>query len=108
MATYTELFALRDHPELTNRITVAATIAAVAIVAESDQTANHANRLIWARTTLKDPSAMARRLLWTLLAQNATLTPAQLVAVTDANLLAAVNGVINVFADDLAAIGGTP
>ncbi len=46
MATYTELYELRNNAALRNKVSVACVIASEAIRSESDQTANHANRLV--------------------------------------------------------------
>lgn len=99
MATYTELRGLINDPTLKDKISVALLIAAEAIRTEDPQTTNHANRVKWAKKVLQDPDGNADDMLRALLAQNASLTVAQIQGVTDANLQTAVNNAVNLFAD---------
>lgn len=98
MATYTELYEIANNNTLLDKITAAVAIQAEAVRVESDQTANHANRLIWARQAFSDPRAMAGSMTWPILAQNASLTRAQILAASDAAILSAVAAAVNVFA----------
>jgi len=98
MATYTELYELGSNSALRNRITGACLVAAQAVMAEATATANHANRLLWARDAFADPNGMGQKMLMAALAQNAALTVAQITAASDAALLSAVQAAINVFA----------
>lgn len=98
MATYIELFSINSNDELRNRVAVACLVAAEAIRNESDQKANHANRLTWAKGVFENPKDKAIAMLWAILAANKDLTVAQIVAVSDANLQTAVNNAVNVFA----------
>lgn len=98
MATYTELFGLRANDALRNRITVACIIAAEAVRVENESTANHANRLLWAKSVFANPLAESDRMLWAVLAQNAAITLAQITGATDAQIQTAVNNAVNVFA----------
>lgn len=99
MATYTELRGLINDPTLKDKISVALLIAAETIRTEDPQTTNHANRVKWAKKVLQDPDGNADDMLRALLAQNASLTVAQIQGVTDANLQTAVNNAVNLFAD---------
>lgn len=99
MATYTELRGLINDPTLKDKISVALLIAAETIRTEDQQTTNHANRVKWAKKVLQDPDGNADDMLRALLAQNASLTVAQIQGVTDANLQTAVNNAVNLFAD---------
>lgn len=101
MATYAELYTLSSNNDLLNRTTVSILIAAEAIRVEDDQTANHANRLQWARAVLSNADREARRVLWALLVQNRTLTVAQLTGVTDSALQTSVNTAVLSFVRDL-------
>jgi hypothetical protein len=83
---------------LRNKIAVAIVIAAEAIRTESDQTANHANRLLWAKSALANPRQEAERMLWGALAQNKDLTSTQIINATDSGLQTAVNNAVNLFA----------
>lgn len=98
MATYTELFDLMNDSALRNRVSVACLVAAEAVRVEAAGTANHANRLIWAKTTFADARAAGERMLPAILAQNAALTRAQILAAADAALQTAVNAAVDVFA----------
>ena len=98
MATYTELYDLSNNSALKNKIAVAVVIAANMIRTESDQTANHVNRLLWAKGALENPLGEASRMLWGALAQNSGLTVAQITGATDAALQTAVNNAVDLFA----------
>lgn len=99
MATYTELRGLINDPTLKDRVSIALLIAAEAIRTEDAGTANHVNRLLWAKKVLQDPDGNADDMLRALLAQNAALTVAQIQGATDAAIQTAVNGAVNIFAD---------
>ena len=99
MATLTELFDLRNDATLRNRVAAACDIAAEAIRTEDAGTANHANRLKWAKAVLQQPFESASAMLRAVLAANVQLTEAQLVSAPDAALQGAVNNAVNLFAD---------
>lgn len=98
MASYTELYEIANNNTLLDKITAAVAIQAEAVRVESDQTANRANRLIWARQAFSDPRAVAVKMTWPILAQNASFTRAQILAASDAAILSAVASAVNVFA----------
>jgi hypothetical protein len=98
MATYAELLTASSHEVLNNKIRVAVVIAAEVVRTENAATANHANRLIWARGVFVDPDREARRMVWAVLAQNAGATYAQIVGASDAAVQTAVNAAVDVFA----------
>ena len=98
MATYAELFTLRSNSDLKNKITVACIIAAESIRNEAPATANHDNRLLWAKAVFANPEVEADRMLWAVFAQNASATVAQITGATDAAIQTAVNNAVNVFA----------
>ena len=98
MATYTELYDLMNESALRNRVAVACLVAAEAVRNEAAATANHDNRLAWAKATFTDPQATGERMLPAILAQNASLTRAQILAADDTALQTAVNNAVNVFA----------
>ena len=98
MASFVDLYNLRNNSDLLNRVTVACVIAAEAVRTESDQTANHANRLLWAARVFENPDFEAKRMLWALLAKHNSLTVGQLTGAPDADILTAVNGAVNLFA----------
>lgn len=99
MATLTELSGLLNDPTLTDKCRGAVLVAANVIKNEDSGTANHANRLKWAKLVLNDPSGQATRMLRAVLAVNNAATLAQITAADDATIQAAVNGAIDILAD---------
>jgi len=95
MATYLELFGIRNDSELVNRVTVAAVIAATAI---KDESTPPESRLEWARATLAAPGPAARQVLNSVLAQNKDSTVEQITEATDVVLQAAVDAVVDLLA----------
>ncbi len=98
MATYLELRQLFENGDLLNKIDVACIIAAEAIRVEAPATANHANRLLWATSVFADPRPASRKMLMAMLASNAALTSAQIIAATDAILQTKVTAAVDIFA----------
>jgi hypothetical protein len=98
MASYTELFDIAINNALLDKFTAAVAIQAEAIRTESDLTVNHANRLRWSKEAFSDPRAMASKMTWAILAQNADRTKASILSATDASILAAVAAAVDVFA----------
>lgn len=96
--TYAELFGLRNNTPLLNRITAAVAVQAEVIRNESDQTANHANRLLWAKQAFENPQAKAKDMIWAILAANSAATEAAVMGATDAAVLSAVAAAVNIFA----------
>ena len=99
MATYAELRSLFSSDALRNKIEVAVIIAAEAIRTEDAGTANHANRLIWAKRAFASPTSISQQMLMALLAANAAATVAAINGVTDAALQTLVGNAVNIFAD---------
>ena len=102
MATYAELNGESQDGTLFIKVKVACFIAANAITAEPTATANHVNRLLWAKQVYEDPEREARRMLWAVLAANQGATLAQIQGATDAQVQTNVNASVDVFAN------GTP
>ena len=98
MATYTELFDLMNDSALRNRVSVACLVAAEAVRIEAGSVPNHANRLAWAKAAFSGPRETGERMLPAILAQNAGLTRAQILAAADSALQTAVNAAVDVFA----------
>lgn len=98
MATYTELHGLRADTALLAKIEVACWVACDTIRTEDAGTANHANRLKWAKAVLEDPKGMAYSMLPILLAQNKSATVAAINGATDASIQSAVANAIDIFA----------
>jgi hypothetical protein len=99
MATYAELRSLFNHDATRNLIEVAIIVAAEKIRTEDAGTANHANRLLWAKAAFANPTGTAQQMLMALLATNRALTVPQITGATDAAIQTAVDAAINVFAD---------
>lgn len=98
MATYAELLTASENATLNNKMRVAVVIAAEKVRTESNATANHANRLLWAKAVFADPNSEARRMMWAVLAQNQGATLAQITGATDATVQTAVDAAVDVFA----------
>jgi hypothetical protein len=99
MATLYEIWTLLEDPALRQKVSAACLIAAEAIRTESDQTANHANRLKWAKATLQSPVQAGQQMLRAVLAANVSATLAQITGASDATIQTAVNNAVNIFAD---------
>lgn len=94
MATYIELIGLSADSTLKQRVTVACVIAANVIATEDPATVNHANRLEWGKRVYANPESMSSQMLWSVLAQNSSLTVAQINSASDAAIQTAVNNAI--------------
>lgn len=98
MATYMELSDLMANGELCARLGVSCAVAADTIRTEPSGTANHTNRLLWAKDASTDPKGMSKRLLPMLIAQNKTSSTAQILAASDTAIQTAVDSVVDIFA----------
>lgn len=99
MATYAEIYDIATtNSALRNKITVACLVAADTIRAENPATANHANRLIWAKRALEHPEEVGAEMTPAVLAQNASATVAAITGATDAAIQTAVNNAVDLFA----------
>lgn len=98
MATYTELFDLKNDSTLRNRIASACAIQAEVIRNETPGVTNHLNRLVWAKQAFANPERKAEEMMWALLAANAAQTTSAILAATDSAILAAVAAAVDIFA----------
>lgn len=98
MATYAELLQASSNDGLRQKVRVACIIAAEGVRTESDQTANHAARLLWAKQVFENPEREGERMLWAVLAQNVAQNLASILGASDAAVQTAVNSAVNVFA----------
>jgi hypothetical protein len=100
MATYDELLIIATSTggALLSKIKVAVVVSCDTIRAEAVGATNHANRLKWAQETLRDPDAMARRMLWAVLAQNKAATPSAITTASDATVQTAVDAAVDLLA----------
>lgn len=101
MATYTQIYNFRKEATATSqgikaRVTVAVATAAMAVLVESGATANHANRLVWAKASLKDAESEAERMFWGVVG-DATFQAGP-GSITDAQLQSIINGLVDTFA----------
>lgn len=98
MATYAELYELGSNASLRNKLTVAALVAAQAVMVEAGSVENHAKRMLWAAQVFADPNGMGQKMLMAALAANAAMSVAQITSASDAALLSTVQAAINLFA----------
>ncbi len=99
MATLAQIWTLLEDPGLKEKVSAACLKAANTIRLEATETANHANRIKWAKSVLVDPVKAGDDMLKAVLAINAS---AELVAITgasDATIESAVVEAVNIFAD---------
>jgi guanyl-specific ribonuclease Sa len=101
MATYAELLTIATSSSgdaLRTRVKVATIVAADVVRLEAPATANHANRMTWAKQAIADPNREADKLLWAILAQNRSATAAQITAADDTAVQNAANAAIDLIA----------
>lgn len=98
MATYAELYGLKNDSALRNRVLTACVIAAEAVMNEVDTTPNHANRLIWAAAVFAGPVSEANRMFMAVLAANKDVTVAQIQSASDAAIQTNVDDHVDLFA----------
>lgn len=96
--TYLELLQAAQNDALMNRTKVACVVTAEAIGNEPPATANNLNRMKWAREVFHNPAAASVPMLWAVLAKNRAMTLANILAITDALLQAAVDTEVNTMA----------
>lgn len=98
MASYDELYDLANNSNLLRKVTAAAAVQADVVRAESGATPNHANRMIWAKRAYANPDAVAKEMIWAVLAANKTATKAQIEGAADASILANIATFVDLFA----------
>lgn len=92
MATYAELYDLRQDAALRNKVAVAVTIKAQTIF---DLASPTAKQLAWAALAISGPDELAIQYLKYLMAKNAASTVAQINAASDATVQAAINALVD-------------
>ncbi len=102
MATYAELNDILQDSDLRNKIRIAVIVAADTINSESDVTANHANRVIWAKQAFQNPQGKAEEMLSAVIAQNNATSIANITGASDAAIQTNVDAVVDTFADGTA------
>lgn len=91
MATYQELFSIRNDPVLHEKVTVAVTIKAQSLI---DSTSPTQADIDWAKETLDNPSERADRIMYYVLAANSTATVAQIQGASDSLVQANVDSAV--------------
>jgi len=98
MANYDEIRGLFDDSGLTNRLTVAIVVAAESVRVEDVTTANHAERLTWAKNAFANPEPEAKRALKSLVASNKSMNITAIKTVSDTAIQSQVNTLVNMLA----------
>jgi poly-gamma-glutamate capsule biosynthesis protein CapA/YwtB (metallophosphatase superfamily) len=97
--TLADAWTLLEDPALSQKTSAAALVAAKDIMLENVNTANHANRLVWAASTFTDHVGAGNQMRKALVSYyTATKTLAEMAALTDAEIQTVVNAAVNVFA----------
>ena len=99
MATYEELFNLRNDSALRNKVITACIVGAEKVMNEDGGTVNHTNRLLWAKAVFANPVSEAKRMFMAILAANKDATVVVIQAATDVAIQGNVDDHINLFAD---------
>lgn len=99
MATYEELYELKNYNPLKYKVTAAVVIAAEAIRTEVETTPSHANRVLWAQEAFSNPTTTANQMLWAVLAANKDVSEADIKNATDAAVQTQVDAAVDMFAD---------
>ncbi|HXH12336.1 MAG TPA: hypothetical protein VNP04_21530 [Alphaproteobacteria bacterium] len=103
MATLAELHTIlvrgdAQRQDLFNKVVAAVIKQAEAIRVEASTTANHANRLLWAKAAFHEPQAKAEEMWAALLAANAGATVTQILGASDTTIETAVANAVDIFA----------
>ncbi len=98
MATYMELFNVKNNSDFQDKVAVAIVIAAETIRTDSSPPTNQAQRLAWAQNAMDRPVEEARRMLWAVLATNKDATVAQIVGASDTEIQTQVDAAVDLFA----------
>lgn len=96
MANLMDIYQLYHESSLKSRVEVAIAKAAVNIYKEAPATANHTERLAWAKTAIQNTKAETERFIWGILADSTIQTAGN--SATDAQVISAVNAIVTVLA----------
>jgi hypothetical protein len=101
MATLLELSTLiaGGDTDFENKLKAAIVKTAVSVAFESDQTANHANRLKWSVKAVSDVNGQMPKVRNYVVAANAAETLAAILALSDATLQSHVDASLAILAD---------
>jgi len=100
MATYKELYSLKNDSDFQDKIAVAVVVAARTISEDSSPPANQPARLIWAEKAMTNPKSVSGPMLWAVLAANKDATTEQILGATDAAIQTNVDAAVNLFAGE--------
>lgn len=95
MATLAEQRSAAEDGTLRIKVQQAVIVSAQKVIDEAAATTNHANRLLWAKRVIPPPDLDVSKMLMYIIAKNNSLTLAQILAVTDAQVQAAVDGAVD-------------
>jgi hypothetical protein len=98
MASYEELYSLWNESGLRNKVIVAVIVAAESIQGEDPVTPNHANRLLWAKTSLESPVPVASAMFRLVIAANKDATKEAILNAIDASIQSAIDSAVDMFA----------
>lgn len=93
---YTTVYSFAvDAGTVRQRVIVAVSIAAMNVFVESDQVPNHAGRVAWAQNAIGNPEAMARKMIWGVLADPVIQSIGA--GATDTNIQTSIDALVNQF-----------
>lgn len=95
MATLAEQRQAAEDSTLRIKVQQAVIVSAQKVIDEAAGATNHANRILWAKRVIPPPDIEVQKMLMYIIAKNNTLTLAQILAVTDAQVQAAVDGAVD-------------
>lgn len=98
MATYQELRQCIEDETLLMKVKVACTVSANKISKEATDVPLHTQRLQWAALAFSDPDGTGKKMINSVVAENAAATKAQITGASDATVQTAVDAGVNVFA----------
>ena len=92
MATYAELFDLKSNNSLRNKIAVACTKKAQALLDGATPTVN---QVAWSASTISNPIGQADKIINYVLASNSSASAADIANATDSAIQASVDGAVD-------------
>lgn len=95
MATLAEQRTAAEDSNLRIKVQQAVIVSAQKVIDEAAATTNHTNRILWAKRVIPPPDIEVAKMLMYIIAKNNGLTLAQIIAVTDAQVQAAVDGAVD-------------
>lgn len=92
MATYAELFNIQNDPTLRNKILIAVTVKAQALI---DLASPNAGQVTWAANALSSPVAMMTKVMPYVLAANKSASQATILAASDSAVQTNVDAAVD-------------